>query len=370
MNVLKEIKKRKSRSMLICVLTFFVLGIGLMALMFNGAMSVFGKKTDIYNATNKKISNADYAKVEIDKYNLYGRFTEEYKSQNNVKTTTAYYCALLVGEESDKRLMAVKVDAKYKSKLQKIEKEYTDLDNGIESDERTVIKVEGTLKKMDGRLYQYFKEFVMDYGYTEDEVPFVTLNLCLEDEGVNGQTLFFLIGVGLVVIAIILLIYMLTTGGIRKIKKQFNGMTQEELERIDNDYMNAVTISKHVKIGRYYTFIMNTGKVLKNDELVWAYISKVQHRTNGIPTGTTYSVIAYDVNQKSLNIPAKNEQMCQAIMDQYAQISDKIILGYDDGYMQLFRTDFKKFLAIAYNRIDNVPSNENSGGMGFDNYFS
>ena len=373
MILLKEIKKNMCRKYIVMGLCFLILGILLMVVAFDGVVAIAGHKTNLYDASVKEISNSKYAKVEIDKYNLYGVFTEEYETKNNVKKITAYYCALLVGEESDLRLMAVKVDAKYKSKLDKIAKEYTDLDNGIDSDERTVIEVKGQLSEMNkikSSLYRYFKDFVKDYGYEDEDIPFVSLNLCLEYKSVGGQMFIFVLGAIAVIVAICVMIYILTTGGVSKIKKQLYGMGQAELDRLDNDYINSIVISKWVRIGRYYTFIMNVGKIIKNDELVWAYMSKVQHRTNGIPTGTTYSVLAYDVNAKSITIPAKNELMCQTILDQFAQISDKIILGYSEEYMQLFRTDFKRFLSIAYNRIDNVPSNENGGGMGFDNYFS
>lgn len=370
--MIKEMKKTIFRNTLIIVFVLLIAGIILTAVSFDGAMAVLGPKKNIYDASVGKIKDANNAKIEIDKYNLYGCFTEEYSETKGVKKTTAYYCLILVGDDSDPRFMAVKVDAKYKDKLDKIEEEYTDLDNGIDSDDRTVITVKGKLQKMDGQLYKYFKDFIMEYEYTEEDLPFVSLNLCLEDKGVNGQTIFFILGGIAILIAVIILVYVLVTGGVSKVKKQFQGMAQEEIERIDNDYLNAACISKHVKIGMYYTFIMSTmkGTVIRNDELVWAYTSKVTHRTNGIPTGTTYSVIVYDVNGKSYSLPSKNEQMCQEILNRYSQISNKMIIGYDDEYMQLFRTDFKRFLSIAYNRIDNVPMNENNGQTGFDNYFS
>lgn len=371
--MIKEMKKTIFRNTLILVFVLLIAGIILTVVAFDGAVSVFGPKKNIYDASVKKIQNTDYAKIEIDKYNLYGCFTEEYSRTNNVKKTTAYYCTVLVGDDSDSRFMAVKVDAKYKDKLDKIEEEYTDLDNGIDSDERTVVTVKGKLNKMDGQLYRYFKEFILNYEYyTEEDIPFISINLCLEDEGFSGKAVFFIIGVIGILLAIIILIYVLVTGGVRKVKKQFQGMGPEELERIDNDYLNAACINKNVRIGRYYTFIMSTmsGLVIKNDELIWAYTNKVQHRTNGIPTGTTYSVLVYDVNGKSHSLPSKNEQMCQEILNRYSQISNRIIIGYDDEYMQLFRTDFKRFLSIAYNRIDNVPMNDNNENMGFGNYFS
>lgn len=372
--MIKEMKKTIFRNTLIFVIVLMILGILLAVVSFNGAMAVMGPKKNIYDASVNKIKGAKNAKIEIDKYNLYGCFTEEYSqnSSTSAKKTTAYYCLVLVGDDSDSRFMAVKVDAKYKEKLDKIEEEYTDLDNGIDSDDRTVITLKGKLQKMDGQLYRYFKEFIMEYGYTEEDIPFVTLNLCLEHEGVNVETVLFILSIISILIAVIVLIYVLVTGGVSKVKKQFQGMGQEEIERIDNDYLNAVCISKHVKIGTYYTFIMRamSGTVIKNDELVWAYTSKVTHKTNGIPTGTTYSVLLYDVNRKSYSLPSKNEQMCQEMLNRYSQISNKIIIGYDDEYMQLFQKDFKRFLAIAYNRIDNVPMNENNGQTGFDNYFS
>lgn len=363
--MIKEMKKTIVRNALILVFALMILGIILIAVMFDGAMPMFGPKKNIYDASVKEINNTDYAKIEIDKYNLYGCFAEEYERRNGVKKTTAYYCILLVGDESDMGFMAVKVGAKYKDKLEKIEKEYTDLDNGIDSDDRTVIKLNGKLSKMNGQLYDDYKNFILKY----DEI--ISLNLCLEEAQVNKEVVFFVIGVVLILVSIIILIFVLATGGVGKVKKQFKDMTPEELERLDSDYMSAACINKNLRIGRYYTFIMSTmnGAVRKNDEIVWAFMSKTTHRTNGVPTGTTYAVTVYDVNGKSYSIQAKNEQMCQEILQKYAQISDRIIIGYDDEYMRLMRTNFKQFLSIAYNRIDNVPDNQDGTDTGFDNFF-
>ena len=60
----------------------------------------------------------------------------------------------------------------------------------------------------------------------------------------------------------------------------------------------------------------------------------------------------YDINKKNYALSADDEDMCQAIMGVYASISDKILLGYDDSYMNMFRSDFNRFLSLAYNRQD------------------
>lgn len=346
--MIKEMKKKILRKTIVVAILLVLAGGVLVGLMANGAMPFLASKTDIYDASIKKIKNTTYAEVEIDKYNLYGCFGSESGESK------AYYCALLVGDEDDARLMAVKVDAKYEDELDKIEQEYTDLDNGIDSDERTVIKVKGKLEKMTGSKYSYFKDFIMDYGYTESEVPFVSLNLCLTKGEFNMEVICFFIGILLIISAIVVVIYVLATGCLGKLRKQLKNMSEAEQQIMDNDYLNAAKVGKNIRIGREYTFMINTigVVVIANKDLVWAYPNKVQHRTNGIPTGTTYSVMLYDINKKNYALSADDEDMCQAIMGVYASISDKILLGYDDSYMNMFRSDFNRFLSLAYNRQD------------------
>lgn len=94
------------------------------------ALTYLKGATDITEASVAKIKDTDYAEITLDKYNLYGCYSEQYSKSGSSKTVSDYYYLVLVGDDNDMRLMGVKVKAKNRSKLNKIEEEYTAMDNG------------------------------------------------------------------------------------------------------------------------------------------------------------------------------------------------------------------------------------------------
>lgn len=357
--MLETIKKQAIKKAVVVAVILFIIGggIGVLAVSFG----LFTPKKDIYSARISDIRNTEWAKLEIDKYNLYGIFTEEYETKNGVRKTTDYYCLVLVGDEDDDmRYMAVKVPAKYKDKLDKIEDEYIDLDNGIESDAHTVIKIQGELEKMDtsDKLYRYFKEFVMDYEYEESEIPLVTLNLCLKPVSQSSAIVFGVIALIFIIIGIALILKAVITGGSSKIKKKMATMNQSDLEHIEYDFQSAYQVNKCFKIGKEFTYIMSgmSSDIIINREIIWAYLNTIEHRRNGIHTGTSYNVILTDINKKTYTISVVNEAEADEVFDKYAQISDRIVFGYDKELKTLINRNFNEFLNIKYNHTQ-----ENNG---------
>ena len=269
-------------------------------------------------------------------------------------------------ENDDLRYMAVKVPAKYKDKLDKIEKEYTDLDNGVESDAHTVIKIQGELEKMKetSQLYSHFKKFVMDYEYEESEIPLVTLNLCLKSVSQSSAIVFFVIALVFILIGIILILKAVITGGSSKIRKKMATMNQADLEHLEYDFQSSYQVNKNFKIGKEFTYIMSgmSGDIVINREIIWAYLNTIEHRRNGIRTGTTYNIILTDINKKTYTISVANEATAHEVLNKYAEISNRIVLGYDKNLKSLINRDFNAFLSIAYNRPkEPVYEQENNG---------
>lgn len=363
--MLEAMKKKAIKSAVVIAVIMFIIGGVVMAVTVN--FGFFKSKTNIYSARVSDIRNTDWAKLNIDKYNLYGIFTELYETKNGVKKTTDYYCLVLVGDEDDdQRFMAVKVPAKYKDKLDKIEEEYTDLDNGVESDAHTVIKIQGELKEMNtsSKLYRYFKEFVMGYEYEENEIPLVTLNLCLEPISQTSAIVFFVIAMIFILIGIFVILKAVITGGAGKIKKKMATMNQSDLDHLEYDFQSAYQVNKGFKIGKEFTYVMSgmSGNLIINREIIWAYLNTIEHRRNGIHTGTTYNIILTDINKKTYTISVVNEAEAHEVLDKYGQISNRIVLGYDAELKKLINRDFNGFLNIAYNRVEEpIYDQENNG---------
>lgn len=363
--MLQAMKKRAIKSAIgVCIILFIIGGVFL-GLVISNPNGLFSSK-DIYSAKIGDIRNTEYATLKIDKYNLYGIFTEEYETKNGIKTkTTDYYCLVLVGDENDDmRFMAVKVPAKYKDKLDKIEEEYTDLDNGVESDAHTVIEISGKLVKMksSSQLYRYFVDFVEEYEYDEAEIPLVTLNLCLEPRSLATAVVFLVIAIILFLIGIILIIRAVVGGGAGKIKKKMQTMNTADLEHLDYDFQAAYMVNKNYRIGKEFTYIMAgfNGELVLNREIIWAYLNTIDHRRNGIHVGTTYNIILTDINKKKYTVSVANDNVAQDVLRRYSEISNRIVIGYDKELQTMINRDFNAFLNIAYNRVEEPVYDQNN----------
>ena len=83
---------------------------------------------------------------------------------------------------------------------------------------------------------------------------------------------------------------------------------------------------------------------------MWTYQNTTTHRTNGIKTGTTYSVVYFVEGYKnSLNIDVPNEAAAQEILRRLNTTCPWIVVGYSDELKSLFNKNRAEFLQLRYN---------------------
>lgn len=71
------------------------------------------------------------------------------------------------------------------------------------------------------------------------------------------------------------------------------------------------------------------------NELIWAYRSVIQHKTNGVPTGKSYQLVLVmrDGSMRAVPMPSQTAE------DQLVKISallPNVVVGYDEQLAQLF----------------------------------
>ena len=104
-----------------------------------------------------------------------------------------------------------------------------------------------------------------------------------------------------------------------------------------------------------------------NDEIVWAYQKTTTHRTNGIKTGTTYSVVLNAINKKKyeaqhifekrqFDISAAGESGALEILEYINEVMPWVVLGYDNDLSRLYNKDCKSFLDIRYTKVEHNQS--------------
>lgn len=244
-------KKRSMKSAVVKLIIFLVIGIGLISYSAKGAFVYFRGPKDITNASIDTIKNTEYAKITLDKNNLYGCFSEEYEKSNNTSKKKAYFYLVVVGEGNDIRFMAVKVRTKYYDTLKKIEKEYTALDNGKDTGTTTTLVVKGRIKEMDAVPYKHFKNTIMEtYDFDEDTIPLITLDLVVVQNFVNSiDIMLFILGIIVIIAGIIVYVIAL----MRNRKQEFYDKVDKNYAYNDNNgYYNNMNGNYNNDMGNGY----------------------------------------------------------------------------------------------------------------------
>lgn len=287
----------------------------------------------------------------------FGCYMEEYeynKDTGRSKTTALYY-VVWTGDDNatDFRYMSIRVPASY-------EKQMDNMANAFYNNQATTpMEISGRIRKLSNEEYEYFKEYFLESGWTEEEFEEATLPYyILTFSSVSSQNgmaiILFLLGIVLLIIGILRLVKGLNGGHMKQFMEDIASIGISE-SSAESDYNTAVEICKDIKVGRYFTYYIagSQPRAIPNTKITWAYQSTTTHRTNGIKTGTTYSVIIYVDGWKSnANIGVPNEATAQEMLKRYGNMFPWVILGYSDELKKMYNKDRAQFLQLRYNTVD------------------
>jgi hypothetical protein len=85
------------------------------------------------------------------------------------------------------------------------------------------------------------------------------------------------------------------------------------------------------------------------EEVVWIYKKITQHRTNGIPTGKTFTALVWDRHGKCITINGK-ENVIDETLDAIAGKVPWAIIGYDDQLEKAWRKDRQNMIGAVEQR--------------------
>ncbi len=95
--------------------------------------------------------------------------------------------------------------------------------------------------------------------------------------------------------------------------------------------------------------------VVKLDSVVWAYEKVTQHRTNGIPTGKTYSALIYDRHKQMVEVQGKKDQVEQ-ILANVASKAPWIISGFTKELEKQWKASPEAVIAAVDQRKQQGPT--------------
>lgn len=359
--MLETLTKKSFKHSLIC--TVFLLFFGLSLVISNGVTAI--SALDSYKTFEELAPDEIRDQlVEVDVTANFGSYMAEYSENTSThrRTTTHLYYIIWTGDEyaSDYRYMTIKVPARYQDKMDQIaENTY----NEVYSDP---LHFAGKIRILDNEEYSYFKEFFTAYDWTPEEIGEMTLPYYIDVTGTNPASgteginlLLCALGIGLIGIGVYRVVKGATGGYMKKFRKAVEdaGFTESSIE---SDLNSATAYEKKgtIKVGRLCTYYSLNGTVpraIPNSKIQWAYQNTTTHRTNGIKTGVTYSVMIYADGEKNAHtIPVSTETIAQDILKKMNETFPWVIVGYSDDLKKLFNKDRAQFLQLRYNTVEHV----------------
>lgn len=358
----ESLKKKSLKSSLALTIILAVIGIALAAWFAVGTWYVVTGYVSFTELEPDEISNQWVALNLEDNWGSFAEATETNSNTNISKTVSLYYI-ILTGDDysTDFRYMAVNVPADYRKTMDQM------ADNGSYSDP---VFLSGRIRKMDDDIYRYFKEYMLDGGLTEEEFEQYTIPYYIKvfpNERMENicTVAAFLSGVLLILLAVIRLVKAAGGGYLKKLKADIASIGISELSA-ESDWNTAAEISKGVKVGRLFTYYMEGSKprAIPNTRILWCYQNTTTHRTNGIKTGTTYSVMIWvDGWKNAANIGMPNEATAQAMLQRYSAQFPWIVLGYSDELRKMYNNNRAQFMQLRYNTMDHSAAASGFGGF-------
>lgn len=302
--------------------------------------------------------------VEIDVIANFGCYLEEYSENTTThrRTTTDLYYVIWTGDENatDYRYMTIKVPAKWESEMEEIaENTY----NELYSDPLHFV---GKIRKLDSEEYGYFQDYFTSSGWSATDIEDMTLPYYIDVMGTyvtpgsyTGYVLLFIAGVLLLITGIYRIVKGAKGGYLKKFRRDYESAGYSETS-IDSDLNSAVSYTKNgsVKMGRLCTYYNLTGtepRAIPNSKIMWAYQNTTTHRTNGVKTGVTYSVMVYaEGNKNAFTISVPNEATAQDILKKMDQMLPWVVVGYSEELKKLFNKERTRFLQLRYNTVEHV----------------
>ena len=279
------------------------------------------------------------------------------------KTISHYYYIIEVVDmdTGDYRYMSLKAPANYHYKLDDM------ADNTYAGKFSDPVYLSGRIRKLNNEDYNYFKDFFLESGWTEEDIEQETTRYYIQADASKTGTISVacvVCGLGLVFIIIgIVLICRAATGATLKDFKNAIAEAGYTETMVESDYNAAQSYNKKgdLRIGRLFVYYMAGSKpmAIPANKMMWAYQTTTTHRTNGIKTGTTYSIMIYVEGRKNcytLSVP--NEATAHSMLDKINNTFPWVVVGYTDEIRKLFNKDRAQFLSLRYNTVEHVAVDE------------
>lgn len=347
------LKKKSIKSSIPAFIIMLVIGLGLCAYQFSNVVSAIRGHAVLSEQKPENIKEGMVVDADIEANN--GAFMEIYNTTGGKKNTTALYYIISIDADNNPPYMAVRVPVSMEDDMEAM------ADNTFSGKFSEPIHISGTVKEMNSSTQKYFISYMKEFGFTEQEVKDMMVPYYIS-HGKTGdmmnEMVYIIFGIGavLTIWSIIYMFRVMQGSKLKKIRKEIADAGYSE-EQVDADWASAseVLVNGVMKIGQVFTFINDdVPHAVKKENLVWAYMKTTTHKTNGITTGTTYSVIMFTKDNKEYPVGVKDESTARYVLDEMGKRMPWMLLGYDDELRRCYKRNINEFLDIRYNKVEKI----------------
>jgi hypothetical protein len=315
---------------------------------------------DLYSLSANELLGAY---VEADVYAILDKFASYTQKNDSGKKTQekAYYIIPI----NDYSYIALEVDSKNFYKADQICDETYEYIIDERSELTTSMHVKGSIRKMDGKISDFYYEWFEENGFYEEDINTFALGYVLDPDYVGSleESMLYMaiFAAGLLLTYLVFILIKGFSKGYLASIKSFIKKNQDSLsqEDVEADFERSEAIES-VRVGRKFTFYFKGPKcaIVKNDDIIWAYLRRTTHRTNGIKTHVTKSLILNTRNKKTYTVDMRTEEGVTVVLQLYAENNPHIVLGYSDELMKCYRKDMDAFLRLSMSQVQTAASSD------------
>lgn len=284
-------------------------------------------------------------------------FMDYYAYQENEDgNTTAMQFMIPVGENE---YMGVNLSGQSMQNAKENMDAYWAYLDGDESamDDLQPVKIKGTIQPLKGDYLQYFNDFVHDLSLPDETAEYFLPYVINDGDIGEGNMVTIIVLVLLAAGSLIGGIYMLVSGikgkNVKALEEYCESKGNKEyiLAQIEHFYQMQPPV-QGIRIGQDYFMAVAGTKVFfaEADQVLWVYENVVQHRTNFIPTGKTYSIIVKLYDGRTLDIPMRKKKASQEALQYIAANMPYLFIGYEEDWVELYNTERDQMLQTVRSR--------------------
>ncbi len=354
--MIEKLKKKAMIKWIIWAVVCFAIALVIVVVTFGNVFKYANKAVDIKDLDPKDVKEEMHVKGTVDM--VFDCYAYREKSNGDIDEAcffipvgddAEYYIGLLCKGKTAKTAMDA-VDALYAD----FEDGYYDGDNIIE------VSFDGVVKPLNKQTAGFFREYVEEYFpgkeefFLEYEINDGIFVGHEDDDYVYALVFAAIIGV----VGLCFLIYGLSGSNVKAIEKYLKTQPNPEYTKQRIEQLAETTGVQGVRINEEFLFATAGSAVhfAESKSILWAYQHTVQHRTNGVPTGKTYSVMMKMRDGKQLQINMPHEDACQEVLKYMNSRIPWVIIGYDDQLMRMYNKNRAEMIRIVDEKMQQLPT--------------